>query len=383
MIPSTASTGAARHALGALLAILAGVGAATGAATATLAAEDLTVVTWGGVYAESQQRAYGAPWEAATGNDVAWVNYNGGLAEIRAQVTAGAVTWDVVDVFAHEARRGCREGLFEPLPDDLVAPAPDGTPAHRDLVVDRPNDCVAPNIIWSWVVFGGAEPFETGAVTSIAHFFDVEALPGKRGLAAFPQATLEMALVADGVPPDEVYAVLDTPAGIDRAFAKLDAIAGHVVFWSSGEEALDLVASGEVVLSTGYNGRVSEAILTGTDAFRILWDGQVLEEEWFAVVKGAPNRAAAFDFLRHATTARAQAAQARWIPYGPMRRSALAIIAANEPWFHNGRDVMPHMPDRQEVLHRTVVADPDWWSAHADRIAPRYAAWMAAAEAGD
>ena len=248
-------------------------------------------------------------------------------------MTADAVSWDIVDIFAHEARRGCRDGLFEELPADLVAAAPDGTPAAEDLVVDRPNACVAPNIIWSWVVFGSERTFETSGVTSIAQFFDVGAVPGKRGLAAFPQSILEMALVADGVAPDEVYAVLDTEAGLDRAFAKLDEIAGHAVFWSSGEEALELVASGEVALSTGYNGRVSEAILTEANDFRILWDGQVLEEEWFAVVKGSPNRAAAVDFLRHATTAEAQAEQARWIPYGPMRRSALDIIARTNRGF--------------------------------------------------
>lgn len=383
MRPITQSPGGARTFVRPFVAWLLGILAAFSGGAGAGAADDLTVVTWGGVYAESQQRAYGAPWEAATGNQVNWVNYNGGLAEIRAQVAAGAVTWDVVDVFAHEARRGCREGLFEELPSDLVPPAPDGTPAADDLIVARPNACVAPNIIWSWVVFGSERTFETAAVASISQFFDIEALPGRRGLAAFPQSTLEMALVADGVAPDEVYDVLDTAAGLDRAFAKLDDISGHVMFWSSGEEALDLVASGEVVLSTGYNGRVSEAVLTGAHAFRILWDGQVLEEEWFAVVKGTPNRAAAVDFLRHATTTEAQAEQARWIPYGPMRRSALETIAGNEPWFHNGNRVMPHMPDRAEVLARTVVADPDWWSANAERIAPRYAEWMAAADAGD
>jgi len=56
---------------------------------------------------------------------------------------------------------------------------------------------------------------------------------------------------------------------------------------------------------------------------------------------------------------------------------------ANEPWFHNGSNVMPHMPDRAEVLHRTVLADPDWWSANVERIAPRYAQWMAATDPGN
>jgi putative spermidine/putrescine transport system substrate-binding protein len=355
-------------------ALLVGLGGLTGLPAA---AADLTVVTYGGVYAESQRKAYGAPWEQRTGGVIEWIDYNGGLAEIRAQVKSGNVLWDVVDVFPNEARIGCDEGLFETLPPGLLEPAPDARPAEEDLVVPRPNDCVAPNILWSWVVFYKVDSFDGPQPRTISDFFDLETFPGERGLSAFPQATLEMALVADGVAPDDVYEVLDTEVGLDRAFAKLDTLGDRVVFWSSGAEPLELAASGAVTMSTAYNGRVSEAILSDGADFRIVWDGQVLEEEWFVVVKGSPNRDAALEFLRIATSPQAQAEQARWIPYGPMRRSALTIIAENEPWFHSGQDVMPHMPDRADVMERTVIADPAWWAENGERISARYEAWMA------
>ena len=339
------------------------------------AASDLTVVTWGGAYAESQRKAYGAPFEQRTGAVIEWIDYNGGLAEIRAQVKSGNVLWDVVDVFPNDARVGCDEGLFETLPPDLLEPAPDRQPAEEDLAVPRPNDCVAPNITWSWVVFHEADSFSFPP-RSISDFFDLEAFPGKRGLGVFPQATLEMALVADGVAVDKVYDVLNTEAGLDRAFATLDTLGGQIVFWSSGAEPQELVASGAVTMSTAYNGRISEAILSDGADFRIVWDGQVLEEEWFVIVNGSPNRDAALEFLRIATSPEAQAEQARWIPYGPMRRSALAIIAENEPWFHSGKDVMPHMPDRAEVMERTIIADPDWWAEHGEQVGARYQTWM-------
>ena len=60
--------------------------------------------------------------------------------------------------------------------------------------------------------------------TTIADFFDTAKIPGKRGLRKSAKATLEMALMADGVPAGEVYDLLDTDAGVDRAFAKLDSI---------------------------------------------------------------------------------------------------------------------------------------------------------------
>ncbi len=338
-------------------------------------ASDLTVVTWGGIYAESQRKAYGEPWEAQTGKKIDWSNYNGGLAEIRAQVAGDNVLWDVVDVFPGEARTGCSEGLFEILPADIFETA-DGGSIEDDLITPRPNDCVAPNIIWSWIVFFSDRTFEGTKPNSIADFFDLERFPGKRGLATFPQATIEMALVADGVDPTEVYSVLDTAAGLDRAFAKLDTLGNQVVFWSSGARPADMVASDEVVMSTAYNGRISEKILFENADFKIIWDGQVLEEEWFVVVKGSRRVDAAIEFLKVAFSTEAQAEQARWIPYGPMRRTALKVIEENEPWFNSGQDVLPHMPDRAEVMDRTVIANPDWWAKNGERIGARYLAWM-------
>ncbi|MDX1430898.1 MAG: extracellular solute-binding protein [Gammaproteobacteria bacterium] len=337
---------------------------------------DITVVSWGGVYTKSQQEAYGKGWEKRTGEAIRWVDYNGGLDEIRAQVESGDVRWDVVDVFAHEARIGCREGLFEPLPRDRFHPAPDGTPMDRELTVTPPNDCVVPNIIWSWLAFYDESRFPGEKPASIADFFDLERFPGRRGISVFPQANIEMALVADGVDPRRVYEIMDTAEGIDRAFAKLDTIRDQAAFWSSGIEPIEMVEDGRVVMSTAYNGRVGQAVLTQKASFVPIWDGQLLDVEWFVMVAGTPNRDQAIDFLVHASAPEQQAAQARWITYGPMRRSALAIIEASEPWFHTGVAVMPHMPNRAEVMPRTVVSDPRWWAEHGERIGKRYEAWM-------
>ena len=211
----------------------------------------------------------------------------------------------------------------------------------------------------------------------IRDFFDVKKFPGGRGVSVFPQANIEMALVADGVNPKKIYEVMDTPEGIDRAFEKLETIKPYTVFWSSGQEPIEFVKSGKVIMSTAYNGRVSNAILDRGEPFKIIWDGQVLDEEWFVIVKGTKNYKEALDFVIHASAPEQLAAQAKWITYGPLRRSSLAIIAANEPWYKTGVDVMPHMPNRSEVMPRTVVADPDWWASKGDKVSERYKAWMA------
>jgi putative spermidine/putrescine transport system substrate-binding protein len=107
-----------------------------------------------------------------------------------------------------------------------------------------------------------------------------------------------------------------------------------------------------------------------------IWDGQVLDVEWFVMAKGSTNYDEALDYLIHASAPEQQAAQAKWITYGPMRRSGLAIIAANEPWYNTGADVMPHMPNRAEIMPRTVVADPRWWADKGAKATERFKAWM-------
>jgi len=344
-------------------------------ASAAVAA-DLTVTSWGGGYTASQQKAYGEPWEAKTGKSIHWENYNGGLGEVKTQVESGNVTWDIVDLLPDQVRTGCDEGLFVELPDDIFIPAASGASMDDDLMVPRPNKCAAPQIWWSYQAFYEADQFTGDQPSTIGDFFDTAKYPGKRGVHTWTNATVEMALVADGVAIADVYDVMSTDEGIDRAFAKLDTIKDSVVFWSSGAKPLELVTSGEVAMSLAYNGRVGGANLNDGTNFVSIWDGQVLEEEWLAVTTGTPNMEAALDFISYATSPKAQADQAKWINYGPMRNSALDIIAAGEPWFNTGATILEHMPNRAEVNARTIVANPDWWADNGDEVQERYKAWM-------
>ena len=351
--------------------------AVIGAALAVPAQADVTVASWGGADTMSQQKAYSDTYAPGGIN---WVNYNGGLGEVRAQVESGNVTWDIIDVLPHEARVGCDEGLFEELPRDVFTPAADGTSMDDDIMVEVPNDCVVPQIFWSYVPFwqdGAFDGNAAGNPSTIADFFDVANFPGKRGLHTWGNATIEMALMADGVAPEDVYDTLSTPEGVDRAFAKLDTIKDHVVFWSAGAEPLELVKSGEVSMSLAYNGRIGAAVLSEGAPFVTNWDGQVLEEEWLAMIKGTPNADEALKFLIHASAPEQQAGQAKWITYAPMRKSGIEIIAANEPWFNTGVDILPLMPNASEALsQKHLFADPSWWSDNGDSISERFTAWM-------
>lgn len=335
-------------------------------------AESITVVSWGGAYTKSQVEAYHKPWMAKTGNTVVSEDYSGGLAEVKSQVESGTVTWDLVDVELSDAVRGCDEGLLEEMDHSMLPAAPDGTPASEDFIAGSLTDCAVANIVWSTIF--AYDSSKTPGVDSIDDLFDLEAFPGKRGLRKNPKANLEMALMADGVPAGEVYELLSTPEGVDRAFAKLDTIKDSVVWWEAGAQPPQLLADGEVVMSTAYNGRIFNAAAGEGKPFEVVWDGQIMDFDLWVMPKGAPNKEAAMDFVAFSTDTQRLADQATYISYGPARKSSGPLVGLYE----DGKTEMgPHMPTSGANLKNALVNDFEFWADNQDELNERFNAWLA------
>ena len=351
--------------------VAAGIAFALGAIGAQ-AAESITVVSWGGAYTKSQVEAYHKPWIAATGNQIKSEDYNGGIAEIKAQVEAGNVSWDVVDVELSDAIRACDEGLLEEMDHSALPAAPDGTAATDDFLPGTLYDCAVASIVWSTIFAYDSSKMADGPAT-IADFFDTAKFPGKRGLRKNPKANLEMALMADGVPAAEVYEVLGTDEGVDRAFAKLDSIKSEVVWWEAGAQPPQLLADGEVALTTAYNGRIFNAVAGEDKPFEIVWDGQVFDLDLWVVPKGA-NKEAAMDFVAFSTATEQLAAQASYISYGPARKSSGPLVGR----FHNKDiDMGPQMPTAEANLTNALQNDFEFWADNQDQLNERFNAWLA------
>ena len=354
-----------------LVPVTAGIVFALGAIGAQ-AAESITVVSWGGAYTKSQVEAYHKPWIAATGNQIKSEDYNGGIAEIKAQVEAGNVSWDVVDVELSDAIRACDEGLLEEMDHGSLPAAPDGTPATDDFLPGTLYDCAVASIVWSTIFAYDSSKMADGPAT-IADFFDTAKFPGKRGLRKNPKANLEMALMADGVPAAEVYDVLGTDEGVDRAFAKLDSIKSEVVWWEAGAQPPQLLADGEVAITTAYNGRIFNAVAGEDKPFEIVWDGQVFDLDLWVVPKGA-NKEAAMDFVAFSTATEQLAAQASYISYGPARKSSGPLVGK----FHNKDiDMGPQMPTAEANLTNALQNDFEFWADNQDQLNERFNAWLA------
>lgn len=351
--------------------LAAGLAAAVGAANA---ADTVTIVSWGGAYTKSQIEAYHKPWIAETGNFVVSEDYNGGLAEVKAQVEAGNVKWDLVDVELSDAVRGCDEGLLEEMDINEMPDGDDGTPASEDFLDGTYTDCAIGTIVWSTIYAFDKSKMDK-APSTIADFFDVDNFPGKRGIRKNPKANLEMALMADGVAADEVYEVLSTEEGVERAFAKMDSIKDHVVWWEAGAQPPQLLADGEVAMTTAYNGRIFNAVASEGKPFEIVWDGQVWDLDLWVMPKGAPNKEAAMDFVKFSTDTKRLAAQASWISYGPVRKSSGPLVGS----FHDNPDLDmgPQMPTADANMKNALQNDFEFWADNQDQLNEQFNAWLA------
>ena len=338
------------------------------------AEQSLTVVSFGGSYARASQQAYHEPFTEATGIEVKLEDYNGGLAQIRAQVETGNVYWDVVDLNVADAVLGCDEGLLEFITVEDLSPAADGTPAEEDFVTGTLTDCGLGTIFFSSIYAYHPQHFPDAQPATIEDFFDLERFPGRRGMRRVPSDNLEMALLADGVPLEEVYATLDTPQGVDRAFRKLDTIKDHIVWWEAGAQPPQMLADGEVVMSTAYNGRIFNAQVRENQPFVIVWDGQILDNSQLVIVAGAPNMEEAREFIAFAGKPESMAAVSRYISYGPVRRSGTALVTEHE---ETGVDMAPHMPTTPANMERALHHDWRWWSDRGDEMNERFSAWLA------
>lgn len=326
-------------------------------------ARDLTMVSFGGSLQDATREAWVDPFSKETKTPVKMDTYNGSLSLIRAQVDAGTVNWDVADIESNDVLQGCQEGYLEPLDwsrlkvakTDLLAPSASLTP------------CGVGMFTGALVLAYDGDKIKDGPKTW-ADFWDVKKYPGKRGLGADPKRSMEIAMMADGVPPDQVYAELRKPGGIDRAFKKLDELKPYITWYKLGAEAIQLLSSGEVSMVPAFSGRVIAANRSEKRNFKMSWDaGGIYFVEYAAIVKGTPNLDKAYDLLNYIIAPKNQARFPQYIGYGPTNLKAYSSI---DPKY--AADLMT-----PEMVKHTLQRDDTFWNDHNDELTQRFNVWLA------
>jgi putative spermidine/putrescine transport system substrate-binding protein len=343
------------------LTLLAALAAGTlGLGLASAQARDLTVVSWGGNYQDAQREIYFKPFAELSGKPVLDESWDGGYGVIAAKVKAGQPNWDVVQVEAEELALGCADGMYEQLDWDKLG--------GKDLYLPSAvSDCGVGAIVWTTALAYDGDKLKE-APTSWADFWNVEKFPGKRGLRKGAKYALEFALLADGVKAEELYDVLGTPEGVDRAFKKLDEIKPHMIWWESGAQPLQLLSSGEVVMTAAYNGRISGINKTEGKNFKVVWPGSIYAVDSWVILKDAENAGAGMDFIAFASKAENQAKLPPFVAYGLPNKDAASMVPA---------DLQSELPTDPKNLEGAVSLDVDFWIDNSEALTERFNAWLA------
>lgn len=336
-------------------AVLAAAAAVSLIALPALAQDTITIASWGGNYQEALSKAIWQPTAKELGITILEDTTNG-LADVRAQVTANSVLWDITELTIDGCAQGQTEGLFEELDYDLISSE------GFDPTIVEPTyigfNYYSNVIAWSTETYGEEGP------QSWADFWNTEKFPGRRSLRNDPAEVLEAALLADGVDPKELY-----PLDMDRAFASLEKIKPHIaVWWSSGAQSAQLVADGEVDMIGAWNGRVTAAVESGAK-YDFTFNQGLLIADCLVIPKGVKNKDLAMKALAKAVSADILANLPQHIDYGP----------ANLKAYDTGKitaEQMATLNTSPDNVAKQVVVRGSWWGEHGAEARERWATFI-------
>lgn len=279
-------------------------------ATALPAAAQTTITfaSFGGAYQAAQRKALLDPIEKALGIVIKEDTLTG-LADVRAQVGANAVKWDVADLGAASCARGGAEGLFEPLDYKVInTDGIDKAMWHKDWIGV---------IYYSTVIAWNTQKYGQNGPQSWADFWDTKKFPGTRSLSRGAGETFEIALMADGVDPAKLY-----PLDVDRALKSLARIKPSVVaWWASGAQSAQLLKDGEADIVAIWNGRAGAVIKDGAKA-AITYNQGIFNADCLVIPKGSKNVALAQKVIALMVSPELQANIPALIDYGPINSKA-------------------------------------------------------------
>ena len=346
-------------------------GAAVGASAAALgmsgfggnraqAASEIVWAGWGGDYQQHQADSFAVPFTSETGVAVTQVTSPGNMVSIiKSQVDASNPEWDVVELTVPEVYALVDGGYLEPLTYDpaIAADFPAGILDTHD----------APFIYAAFVLAWNTEAFPDRQPASWADFWNVADFPGRRTACGwFPYYMIEIALMADGVPVDQVYPLNEEK--IEHAFKKLEELRPYIdVWWGAGAQSAQLFADGEVVMGMIYENRITEAYKAGKPVTWTL-NQALIEPSTYVIPSSSQNKEAAMQFINTSLRRENQAAFVRAGGYGATNPMAYTLLTEEE----SARNI-----GAPQNLPSEHIIDGKYWAMEYPKYADRWEVFKA------
>jgi putative spermidine/putrescine transport system substrate-binding protein len=324
---------------------------AAGAATGTIVYSG-----FGGIYEQGIRQAVLTPFQQQTGIKVEVTTGSSSIAKVRAMVNAKRTEWDIIDATGPAFGQLLTENLLQKLDLSAIKTADLASPKYVGPY-GVAIYAYSHNIFWNTKAFAGP-------INSWADMWNVAKFPGKRGFQAVPWYTLEVALVADGVPIDKLY-----PLDVDRAFRSLDRIKAHAAFLDLNT-LTNLVAQQEIVTGDLNLARVQKLIKDGVP-LAYNWKETLVDVERWPIPVGAPNPAQATQLINFALQPEQQLQILKILGYSPTSKAAIARIDPEQ-----AKD----LPGTPATAPQSFYLDPEWWAANGKAVEKRFQEWLLTAK---
>ena len=312
---------------------------------------ELVFVSWGGSYHDAVRKGLVEPFMAETGIHVTMVD-TPDLAKVKAQILSGNVEWDIFDSPGPLAATGSREGYWEALDTKRLPLA--------ELSVQPTHD-LAPFYLTAGGIAYDPQQFPDGRhPRNFEEYFDVKRFPGLRTLRNRVSETLEVALLADGVTPDSLY-----PLDVERGFRVLDRIKPSIIKWvEATTQTITLLQAGEADFSYSYASRVQTARASSNISIDFSFAQTLNFLEYLSILKGAPHRDEAMEFIAFALRADRQAATMDLLVNRPVNEKAMGMLSAT---------TLPWMPDISPG--KNALVNDAWWAENYSHLERRFKEW--------
>ena len=312
----------------------------------------LVLVDWGGTNTDARIDAIVKPFEEQYGVDVTVVTPSD-YAKLISMVENNTTEWDVMNCDAYWGVYAGEQGYLEPMDYNTIT-----TKIDEEVQLEY---VMGAEIYTSVIAWNNTKYDQDTAPQNWADFFDTQKYPGKRAVWKYPVTVLEAALLADGVPMDELY-----PLDLDRAFAKLDTIKDDIVWWTKGAEPSQMLSNGEADIALAWSGRIATAEEEGSPVDMSYNQGIEISAGW-VVPKNAPNYDNAMKFIEFASEAQQQYEFSNRIPYGSTNPEAVALMSD---------DLKQSLGQTDEQLANEIYLDNTYWAEHLSEVEERFNEWL-------
>jgi putative spermidine/putrescine transport system substrate-binding protein len=308
----------------------------------------LVFTSSGSDYQRAQAKAWLEPYSKETGTVIredSPTDYE----KIQSMVENDQVIWDVVNV-SNDFGLHSTADLLEPLDYSVI----DKGPILKGYATEYRIACM----LYANTLAYNTEQID-GTPSTWADLFDTQKFPGQRGFRKSPSETLEVALLGDGVLPEDLY-----PLDVDRALDKLDTIKDQIVWWGTGGQLQQQLADGEVALASAWNGRVQKEIDAGTPV-NIQWNENLQTADYLVVPKGTANKEKAMELIAYCVSGDNNHRLSEFIPYAPINKESIPKV---DP------QVRPQLPTAHRAVGVTYNAE--WWDKNREAVEQRFNQWL-------